>query len=128
MSDKNKGKLGSSSEKELKMLKKMEKIAPLSSRSEKEMELEKVLSATEQEMAERSNVDRILKQGMSDQGIVNREQAKQAIKRVGKRAKAFAGGFVKGMKKPAEGILAGGKKVAAGLKEGGKAFMKDIED
>jgi hypothetical protein len=104
------------------------KTAPLSSRSEKEQELEKVLSATEQEMAERANVDRILKQGMSDQGIVNREQAKQAIKRVGKRAKAFAGGFVKGMKQPAEGILAGGKKVAAGLKEGGKAFMKDIED
>lgn len=104
------------------------KTAPLSSRSEKEQELEKVLSATEKEMDERANVDRILKQGMSDQGIVNREQAKQAIKRVGKRAKAFAGGFVKGMKKPAEGILAGGKKVAEGLKEGGKAFMKDIED
>lgn len=76
----------------------MEKIAPLSSRSEKEMELESALSAAEQKAYER-----LEKQGMSDQGIVSPKQLKDAaVKVVGKvkeKAKKAWNSMTKGVAK-----------------------------
>lgn len=82
MSDKNKKTLGSKTEKETKI---MGKISPLSSRSEKEMELESALSA-----AEKAAYDRLDKQGMSDQGIVSPKQLKEAATKVAGKVKEKA--------------------------------------
>lgn len=77
----------------------------LGSTSEKEQEIEDLL-AEEEELAK--NYERIEKQGMSDQGIVNREQLKEFGKDVYKGAKA---GVKKVAKSAVEAAKAGVKKV-----------------
>jgi hypothetical protein len=87
------GALGAISEKEAKLMKKVE---PLPTPKDKEAEVEDLLSESEMEMEkkaeyaskEKANYDRIKKQGMSDQGIVNLDQLAAAGKKAYRKVKS----------------------------------------
>jgi hypothetical protein len=86
---------------------KMDKKTGLGSTSEKEQEIEDLLS---EEEALAKNYERIEKQGMSDQGIVSPKELKEFGKDVYKGAKA------------------GVKKVAKGAVEAAKAGVKKVKE
>jgi len=87
------GALGAISEKEAKLMKKVE---PLPTPKDKEEEVEDLLTESEKEMEkkaeynakDRANYERIEKQGMSDQGIVNMDQLVDAGKKVYRKVKS----------------------------------------
>jgi hypothetical protein len=80
-------------EKDVKLMKKAE---PLPTPKDKEAEVEDLLSESEMEMEkkaeyaskEKANYDRIKKQGMSDQGIVNLDQLAAAGKKAYRKVKS----------------------------------------
>ena len=75
---------------------KLLKVEPLPTPKDKEAELEDLLTESEMEMEkkaeyaskEKANYDRIEKQGMSDQGIVNMDQLVDAGKKVYRKVKS----------------------------------------
>ena len=90
-----KAKMDPSSAKE-KDVKLMKKVEPLPTPKDKEAEVEDLLSESEMEMEkkaeyaskEKANYDRIKKQGMSDQGIVNLDQLAAAGKKAYRKVKS----------------------------------------
>ena len=91
-----KAKMDPSSAVKEKDVKLMKKVEPLPTPKDKEAEVEDLLSESEKEMEkkaeysakEKANYDRIEKQGMSDQGIVNLDQLVDAGKKVYRKVKS----------------------------------------
>ena len=91
-----KAKMDPSSAVKEKDVKLMKKVEPLPTPKDKEAEVEDLLSESEKEMEkkaeysakEKANYDRIEKQGMSDQGIVNMDQLVDAGKKVYRKVKS----------------------------------------
>lgn len=85
--------------------KEIEKITPLPTMSDREMELESLLTAEEED-----NYDRIDKQGMSDEFDKDVVDIAKTIYRKGKKvAKEFASGLKEGVKTSVKGIVKGAK-------------------
>ena len=91
-----KAKMDPSSAVKEKDVKLMKKVEPLPTPKDKEAEVEDLLSESEKEMEkkaeysakEKANYDRIEKQGMSDQGIVNLDQLAAAGKKAYRKVKS----------------------------------------
>jgi len=91
-----KAKMDPSSAVKEKYVKLMKKVEPLPTPKDKEAEVEDLLSESEMEMEkkaeyaskEKANYDRIKKQGMSDQGIVNLDQLAAAGKKAYRKVKS----------------------------------------
>jgi hypothetical protein len=91
-----KAKMDPSSAVKEKDVKLMKKVEPLPTPKDKEAEVEDLLSESEMEMEkkaeyaskEKANYDRIKKQGMSDQGIVNLDQLAAAGKKAYRKVKS----------------------------------------
>ena len=106
---------------------KAEEVTPLPTRKEKEMELDSLLSAEEQDAYEKLD-----KKGMSDQGIVSPEQLLEAGKKVYRKGKKAVGKIVEGAKKMLSGdkIEKAGEDTASGMttRMVTKGVAKAIED
>jgi len=96
-----------------------EKVTPLPTRKDKEMELDSLLSAEEE-----ANYDRITKQGKSDEID---DEVVEVAKNIYRKGKSAVKGFVKGAKDSVKGIVKGASDIATGKKDV-KSIVTDAKE